>query len=157
MSLGERILELRKAADISQGQLAEDMGVSRQAVSKWENDQASPDTSKMIRLAEVLNTEVEYLVSGRKPVYSYPTVVNYVQNPVKTVEKIVEKPIEKIVKVPVETVVEHIVEKKVEVPVEKTVIKRVVCYRYIRNPLEYLLIGIICLLLGIGIGLLITF
>ena len=157
MSLGERILELRKAADISQGQLAEDMGVSRQAVSKWENDQASPDTSKMIRLAEVLNTEVEYLVSGRKPVYSYPTVVNYVQNPVKTVEKIVEKPIEKIVKVPVETVVERIVEKKVEVPVEKTVIKRVVRYRYIRNPFEYLIIGIICLLLGIGIGLLITF
>ncbi len=157
MSLGERILELRKAADISQGQLAEDMGVSRQAVSKWENDLASPDTSKMIRLAEVLNTEVEYLVSGRKPVYSYPTVVNYVQNPVKTVEKIVEKPIEKIVKVPVETVVERIVEKKVEVPVEKTVIKRVVRYRYIRNPLEYLIIGIIGLLLGIGIGLLITF
>ena len=157
MSLGERILELRKAADISQGQLAEDMGVSRQAVSKWENDQASPDTSKMIRLAEVLNTEVEYLVSGRKSVYSYPTVVNYVQNPVKTVEKIVEKPIEKIVKVPVETVVERIVEKKVEVPVEKTVIKRVVRYRYIRNPLEYLIIGIIGLLLGIGIGLLITF
>ena len=157
MSLGERILELRKAADISQGQLAEDMGVSRQAVSKWENDQASPDTSKMIRLAEVLNTEVEYLVSGRKPVYSYPTVVNYVHNPVKTVEKIVEKPIEKIVKVPVETVLERIVEKKVEVPVEKTVIKRVVRYRYIRNPFEYLIIGIICLLLGIGIGLLITF
>ena len=157
MSLGERILELRKAADISQGQLAEDMGVSRQAVSKWENDQASPDTSKMIRLAEVLNTEAEYLVPGRKPVYSYPTVVNYVQNPVKTVEKIVEKPIEKIVKVPVETVVERIVEKKVEVPIEKAVIKRVIRYRYIRNPLEYLIIGIICLLLGIGIGLLITF
>ena len=155
MSLGERILELRKAADISQGQLADHMGVSRQAVSKWENDLASPDTSKMIRLAEVLNTEVEYLVSGRKPVYSHPTVINYVQNPVKTVEKIIEKPIEKIVKVPVETVVERIVEKKVEVPIEKTVIKHVVRYRYIRNPLEYLILGLFCFLVGLGIGLLI--
>ena len=153
MSLGERILELRKAADISQGQLAEDMGVSRQAVSKWENDMSSPDTSKMIRLAEVLNTEVEYLVSGRKPVYSHPTVINYVQNPVKTVEKIIEKPIERIVKVPVETVVERIVEKPVEVPVEKIVVKKVVRYRYIRNPLEYLIIGLSCLLIGLCIGL----
>ena len=154
MSLGERILELRKAADISQGQLAEDMGVSRQAVSKWENDLASPDTSNMIRLAEVLNTEVEYLVSGRKPVYSHPTVINYVQNPGKTVEKIVEKPVEKIIKVPVETVVERIVERKVEVPVEKTVVKKVVRYRYIRNPLEYLVLGLLCLLIGLCIGLL---
>ena len=151
MSLGERILELRKAADISQGQLAEDMGVSRQAVSKWE----SPDTSKMIRLAEVLNTEVEYLVSGRKPVYSHPTVINYVQNPAKTIEKIVEKPVEKIIKVPVETIVERIVERKVEVPVEKTVVKKVVRYRYIRNPLEYLILGLFCLLIGLCIGLLI--
>ena len=153
MSLGERIYELRKAADISQGQLAEDMGVSRQAVSKWENDLASPDTSKMIRLAEVLNTEVEYLVSGRKPVYTHPAVVNYVQNPIKTVEKIIEKPVEKIVKVPVETVVERIVEKKV--PVEKTVVKRVVRYRYVRNPLEYFIVGLFCLLLGLCIGVLI--
>lgn len=155
MSLGERILELRKAADISQGQLAEDMGVSRQAVSKWENDLASPDTSKMIRLAEVLNTEVEYLVSGRKPVYSHPTVINYVQNPAKTIEKIVEKPVEKIIKVPVETIVERIVERKVEVPVEKTVVKKVVRYRYIRNSLEYLILGLFCLLIGLCIGLLI--
>lgn len=147
MSLGERILELRKAADISQGQLAEDMGVSRQAVSKWENDLASPDTSKMIRLAEVLNTEVEYLVSGRKPVYSHPTVINYVQNPAKTIEKIVEKPVEKIIKVPVETIVERFV--------EKTVVKKVVRYRYIRNPLEYLILGLFCLLIGLCIGLLI--
>lgn len=155
MSIGERIAALRKEANLSQGQLASMLDVSRQAVSKWENDLASPDTSKMIRLAEVLNTEVEYLVSGRKPVYSHPTVINYVQNPVKTVEKIIEKPIEKIVKVPVETVVERIVEKKVEVPIEKTVIKRVVRYRYIRNPLEYLILGLFCLLVGLGIGLLI--
>lgn len=153
MSLGERISELRKAANISQGKLAEDMGISRQAVSKWENDLASPDTSKMIRLAEVLNTEVEYLVSGRKPVYSHPTVINYIQNPVKIPEKMPEKTVEKIVKVPVETVVERIVEKPVEVPVEKTVIKKVIRYRYIRNPIEYLFFGLFCLLIGICVGL----
>ena len=43
MSIGERITELRKAASLSQGQLAERMDVSRQAVSKWENDLSTPD------------------------------------------------------------------------------------------------------------------
>lgn len=53
MSIGERITELRKMQNLSQGQLAQAMDVSRQAVSKWENDQTSPDSLKMIRLAEV--------------------------------------------------------------------------------------------------------
>ena len=56
---------------------------------------------------------------------------------------------------PVETVVERIVERKVEVPVEKTVVKKVVRYRYIRNPLEYFILGLFCLLIGLCIGILI--
>ena len=59
MSVGERIIELRKERNMSQGQLATAMEVSRQAVSKWENGLAVPDTQKMSRLAEVLGTEVE--------------------------------------------------------------------------------------------------
>ena len=54
MSIGERIISLRKELNMSQGQLAQAMEVSRQAVSKWENDLAAPDSLKMIRLAEVL-------------------------------------------------------------------------------------------------------
>ena len=66
MSVGARIIELRKERNLSQGQLATALEVSRQAVSKWENGLAVPDTQKMIRLAEVLDTEVEYLATGRK-------------------------------------------------------------------------------------------
>ena len=76
MSIGERITELRKLQNLSQGQLAQAMDVSRQAVSKWENDQTSPDSLKMIRLAEVL--VVEKVVE--KPVEK--TVVQYVEKPV---------------------------------------------------------------------------
>jgi len=90
MSIGERIASLRREQGMSQNQLAESMNVSRQAVSKWENDQASPDTIKLIQLAEVLNTEVEYLATGRKPVYEEAPIV---LNMVKKVEKVVEKPV----------------------------------------------------------------
>ena len=58
VSIGERITELRNKQDMSQAELARAMDVSRQAVSKWENDQTAPDTIKLILLAEVLNTEV---------------------------------------------------------------------------------------------------
>ena len=68
MSIGERISQLRQDNHISQLQLADALGISRQAVSKWENDQTSPDTINLIRLADVLNTEVEYLATGKKPV-----------------------------------------------------------------------------------------
>lgn len=43
MKLGERIFELRSERGMSQGALAEKLGVSRQAVSKWENNSALPD------------------------------------------------------------------------------------------------------------------
>lgn len=127
MSIGERITALRKARCLSQGQLAETLEVSRQAVSKWENDQAAPDTIKLIKLAEVLDTEVEYLATGRKPVYEEPPIV---LNMVKKVDKVVEK------------------------VVEKPVIKRVVRVKYLRNPLEFLALGIVCFLLGLALGLL---
>ena len=55
MSLGERITELRNAKNISQSQLAKAMDVSRQAVSKWENGQSTPDPTKMIKLADFLD------------------------------------------------------------------------------------------------------
>lgn len=68
MSIGERITQLRKQRNISQGDLAKALDISRQAVSKWENDQSSPDTIRLIQLAEVLDTQVEYLATDRKSV-----------------------------------------------------------------------------------------
>lgn len=148
MSIGERISELRKSQNISQVQLAEALSITRQAVSKWENDQAVPDALKMIQLADLLDTDIEYLSTGRRNFSRRPPVV---LNEVKIVEKIVEKPV-----VTVKTVE---VEKIVEVPtvqyVEKPVIKKVYRTKYTRNPIELLVVGSICFIIGLFIGLLI--
>lgn len=147
MSIGERIAELRKKQEMSQGQLADAMGVSRQAVSKWENDQTSPDTIRLIQLAEVLDSDVEYLATGRAMVYRRPPIV------IKTVEtKIEEKPVEKVV----EKVVERVVKQPPEIQyVEKPVIQKVYRTRYVRNPLEYGAVALAGLLIGFLIGYLI--
>lgn len=151
MSIGERITDLRKGKNLSQGQLASLLEVSRQAVSKWENDTASPDTLRLIQLADVLSTDVEYLATGKK---SKPQIQRVYVPEIR--EKIVEKPVEKKViqyiekPVYVEKPVVQTVEKVVEKPVIK--VKRVIRYRYLRNPMEFVLLGIGCFLLGILVG-----
>ena len=61
MSLGEKILDLRKKEGFSQEKLAELIGVSRQAVTKWENGNANPDTENLIRIAEIFNVSLDEL------------------------------------------------------------------------------------------------
>lgn len=65
MSIGKRISDLRKQYSYSQEYVAEKIGVSRQAVSKWEQDQTAPDTYNLIALAELFNVSVEYLANGK--------------------------------------------------------------------------------------------
>lgn len=149
MSIGERILELRKEQKMSQTQLADAMEVSRQAISKWENDQATPDAIRMIKLAEVLDTDIEYLSTGRRNMGRRPPVVI---KTTETVEKIVERPViqtvEKIVEVP--KPVDRVVERPVVV--EKPVIHKVVRVKYRQNPLLCIGIGIACFLFGLLLG-----
>lgn len=143
MTIGTRITQLRKEHHLSQVQLAQMLDVTRQAVSKWENDQTSPDTLKLIQLADVLKTDVEYLATGvHSTIQSPPSVVTVVE----TVEKIVEKPVE------IEKIVE--VEKVVETVVEKPVIRKVKRVKYLRNPLEFAAVAIGGFLLGLILGLL---
>lgn len=58
MTLGEKIHELRKAHKMSQECVAELLGVSRQAVSKWETCQSRPNTENLICLAVIFNVSV---------------------------------------------------------------------------------------------------
>ena len=125
MSIGERIIQLRNQKNMSQIQLAQSLGVSRQAISKWETDQSSPDTIHLIQLSDILDTDVEYLATGRKPVCEEPPIV---LNMVKKVDKVVEK------------------------IVEKPVIRKVVRIKYRRNPIEYALVGIGSLVVGFILG-----
>ena len=151
MSIGERIILLRKEQHINQSQLAKMLDVSRQAVSKWENDLAAPDTIRLIQLADALNTDVEYLATGKKTPVKTTTAVVYRDRPV---EVLVEKAVEKVVEKPV------YIEKKIEVPqyiekiVEKPVAKKIMRTKYIRNPLEFVVVGAVCFLIGLLIGFL---
>ena len=148
MSIGERILELRKQKNISQVQLAKALGISRQAVSKWENDLAAPDMMNLIHLADLLVTDTEYLATGvHAKQKAQPSIVTVVQRVDNVVEKVVEKPVEaeKIVEV------ERVVEKGIEIPK----VKKVVRYRYLRNPVEFIAVGLLGMIIGFLIGILI--
>ena len=145
MSVGERISELRKAASLSQADLAKALDVSRQAVSKWETDQSNPDVMNLIHLSEVLDTDIEYLATGRRYYGRRPPVVI---KTTETIEKIVEKPVIEIR----ETVVEKLVETPVIQTVEKPVIKKVYRVRYASNRIELMIAGIAGVLLGLLLG-----
>lgn len=66
MTLGKRIAMLRRQRGLKQEDLANTLGVSSQAVSKWENDQTCPDISLLPKLAELLGVSVDELLSGKK-------------------------------------------------------------------------------------------
>ena len=63
MTTGEKIAMLRKRRNITQEQLAEILGVSRQSVSRWEMDQAFPETEKLIRLSGLFSCSIDFLLS----------------------------------------------------------------------------------------------
>lgn len=65
-TIGRRIAQLRKEQGMTQEELAQKLDVSSQAVSKWENDVACPDISTLPRLADVLHTTTDYILSGKK-------------------------------------------------------------------------------------------
>ena len=67
MKLSDRILELRRQKGISQEELADQLGVSRQAVSKWESEQSTPDIDKIILMSEYFGTTTDYLLKGIEP------------------------------------------------------------------------------------------
>jgi transcriptional regulator with XRE-family HTH domain len=64
MSLGEKLLDLRKKAGLSQEEVADKLGVSRQTVSKWETDQTIPELIRAKLLSQLYNVSYDYLISG---------------------------------------------------------------------------------------------
>lgn len=61
MTLGQKLFEMRKKAALSQEQVAEVLGVTRQTVSKWETDQTTPDFDKIISISKLYNVSVNEL------------------------------------------------------------------------------------------------
>ena len=74
MGISERLQELRKNAGLSQEQVAEMLGLSRQALSKWESGQGKPDIENIIKLSEIYHVSTDYILLGieKKPLNSKP-------------------------------------------------------------------------------------
>ena len=67
MNLSEKILYCRKKAGLSQEALAEKLGVSRQAISKWETGESVPELSKLVLLARAFDVTTDWLLSESEP------------------------------------------------------------------------------------------
>ena len=68
IQIANRLVELRKKSGLSQEELASKLGLSRQAVSKWERAEASPDTDNLIVLAQIYHVSLDDLLSTDTPV-----------------------------------------------------------------------------------------
>ena len=96
-SIGERIYDLRNRNNMSQGNLADKLNVSRQTISKWENNMCLPEAEKLLQLSEIFSVSVDYILKGEAGTQSSPEPVYiYVKNPesentAKYNEKIVRK------------------------------------------------------------------
>lgn len=66
MTIGDRLLKLRRERNLSQEDLANDLDVSRQTVSKWETNQSIPDFNKIVRICEYFGITTDELLTGNK-------------------------------------------------------------------------------------------
>lgn len=66
MSIGKRIIELRKSANMTQAELADKLAVTDKAVSKWERDIGEPNTQSLIEISKIFNVSLDYLLTGQK-------------------------------------------------------------------------------------------
>lgn len=73
MSMGVRLAQARRCQNLTQEQLAEKLGVTRQAVSRWESDTAYPETDKIVRMAALFGVSCDYLLGvGELPAGDKP-------------------------------------------------------------------------------------
>ena len=91
MTLGERIKTCRQKAGMSQEKVAELVGVSRQAVTKWEANQSAPNTENLFKLAEIFGTTVDMLLESEKETKQSPAEQIYYLHKMEEEKKVVLK------------------------------------------------------------------
>lgn len=79
MNLGKNISELRKKNNLTQEELANMLGVSPQAVSKWENDTACPDIALLPKIAEIFGVTIDELMNEQGSIHSQKAVNSKMQ------------------------------------------------------------------------------
>ena len=95
MTLGQRIQQLRKEHGMSQEALGEQLGVSRQAISKWESDNTIPEIDKLIALAKLFGVSVGILLGVEEDDPSVPAAEELTDRELKAIEAIVSRYLEK--------------------------------------------------------------
>ena len=83
MALSEKLYEIRKKSGLSQEQLAEQLDVSRQAVSKWESGKAVPESDTLISISEYFNVTLDYLMKEDNSAASEPVAGTKNNQPIK--------------------------------------------------------------------------
>ena len=81
MSLGERIYRLRTEKNLSQGDLADALEVSRQSISKWETNGSVPELDKLVKLGEIFDISLDELIIGKEKA-EQPITAPRVEQPV---------------------------------------------------------------------------
>ncbi|PMB83138.1 transcriptional regulator [Limosilactobacillus pontis] len=79
IQLSQQLIALRQQAHLSQEQVASQLHVSRQAISKWENGTTLPDIEKIVQLATILNVSLDELVLAKKPTINQSTVAKIIE------------------------------------------------------------------------------
>lgn len=79
-NFGERIYDLRNRNNMSQGALADKLDVSRQTISKWENNMCLPEAEKLLQLSEIFGVSTDYILKGKTIVEPEPVYI-YVKDP----------------------------------------------------------------------------
>ena len=77
MTFGERLYELRKDKNISQEELADLLDVSRQSISKWENDNAYPEMTRLLFMSDFFNVSLDYLIRGIEETENFHAATSY--------------------------------------------------------------------------------
>lgn len=90
LTIGQRIAQQRKLLQLSQEALGEQMGVSRQAISKWESDATVPEIDKLIALSKLFSVSVGWLLGTESEIASEPKE-SFSEEQLHTVEEIVKR------------------------------------------------------------------
>ena len=90
MEIGSKLKEARMRTDFTQEQVSEAIGVSRQTISNWENEKSYPDIVSVIKLSDLYDVSLDYLLKGKEttPMLSYMDYLEESTNTVKSKQKL---------------------------------------------------------------------
>ena len=90
MEIGSKLKEARMRTEFTQEQVSDAIGVSRQTISNWENEKSYPDIVSVIKLSDLYDVSLDYLLKGKetKPMLSYMDYLEESTNTVKSKQKL---------------------------------------------------------------------